>query len=82
MVKQIAIILTTFFLVYNFAIAKDKIANFSKIKTKKLSKLQRKKGLLEKRITCIQKTHTFKEIKNCEKKYPLINRKRTNLTKN
>ncbi len=46
------------------------------IKKEKLSKLIAKKNTIEKRIACIKKASSTKEIRECEKKYPLVKRKK------
>ncbi len=46
----------------------------SQIKREKIAKLKAKENVIEKRIACIQKAATSKDIKSCEKRYPLIKR--------
>ena len=48
--------------------------DFAKIKKEKIAKLTAKKETIEKRLSCIKKANSTKEIKACEKKYPLIKR--------
>ena len=50
----------------------------SKIKKEKIAKLEAKKEVIEKRISCIKKAKTSTEIKQCEKKYPLVKRGKKN----
>ncbi len=48
--------------------------DFAKIKKEKIAKLEVKKATIEKRLSCIKKATSSKEIKMCEKKYPLVKR--------
>ena len=48
--------------------------DFAKIKKEKIAKLEVKKATIEKRLSCIKKATSSKEIKVCEKKYPLVKR--------
>ena len=48
--------------------------DFAKIKKEKIAKLEIKKATIEKRLSCIKKASSTKEIRACEKKYPLIKR--------
>ncbi len=48
--------------------------DFAKIKKEKIAKLTAKKETIEKRLSCIKKATSTKEIKACEKKYPLVKR--------
>ncbi len=48
---------------------------FMKTKKEKIAKLEAKKETIEKRISCIKKAKNAKEVKQCEKKYKLVNRK-------
>ena len=58
---------------YNSA-TQSYIKDFAKIKKEKIAKLEVKKATIEKRLSCIKKATSSKEIKVCEKKYPLIKR--------
>ena len=74
--KTIALILTTS-LLGTALFAKGpapKAKNIAKIKKEKIAKLTAKKETIEKRISCIKKAKSAKEIKTCEKKYPLVKR--------
>ncbi len=51
-----------------------KKGDITKIKKEKIAKLEAKKAIIEKRISCIKKANSAKEIKMCEKKYPLVKR--------
>ncbi|GEM_PF-3283766 len=62
--------------------APKKSGDISKTKSEKIAKLKKKKEIIEKRISCIQKASSAKEIKECEKRYPLVKRgKKSSLLK-
>ena len=48
--------------------------DFAKIKKEKIARLEAKKATIEKRLGCIKKASSTKEIRACEKKYPLVKR--------
>ena len=57
--------------------------DFAKIKEEKIAKLETKKAIIEKRLGCIKKASSTKEIRACEKKYPLVKRsKKKKMMKN
>lgn len=75
--KTIALLLTTSLLgtaLFAKAPAPKAKKDITKIKKEKIAKLTAKKETIEKRISCIKKAKSAKEIKTCEKKYPLVKR--------
>ncbi len=56
---------------------------FAHIKKERITKLERKRIMIEKRLSCIKKATSTKEIRACEKKYPLLKRnKKKKMMKN
>ncbi len=75
--KKFLVTLLTLSLLGSTLFAKStptKKRDITTIKKEKLSKLISKKNTIEKRIACIKKASSTKEIRECEKKYPLIKR--------
>ncbi|MRJ01936.1 MAG: hypothetical protein C6I05_00625 [Epsilonproteobacteria bacterium] len=54
--------------------AKGKKRNFEAVKKEKIERLKRKLEIIEKRLSCIKKAKRRVEIRQCEKKYPLVKR--------
>ncbi|BCD62100.1 hypothetical protein NitYY0826_C0969 [Nitratiruptor sp. YY08-26] len=75
--KRVLTIIITLGLLGTSLVAKQnngKKSDISKVKAAKIEKLEAKKEIIEKRISCIKDAKTRKEIKECEKKYPLVKR--------
>jgi len=51
-----------------------KRGDFQKMKKAKIAKLEAKREIIQKRLSCIKGAKASSEIKMCEKKYPLAKR--------
>ncbi|MRI83288.1 MAG: hypothetical protein C6I00_02610 [Nitratiruptor sp.] len=48
--------------------------NFETVKKEKLKRLTNRLETIQKRIACIKKAQRMKELRECERKYPLVKR--------
>ncbi|MRI58606.1 MAG: hypothetical protein C6H99_03755 [Epsilonproteobacteria bacterium] len=69
----LALVLATSMSSMAFAKATPK-KGFEATKKMKIKRLEHKLETIEKRLSCIKKAKNAKELKTCEKKYPLVKR--------
>ncbi|BCD67596.1 hypothetical protein [Nitratiruptor sp. YY09-18] len=77
MKKFVAIVLSCVLATSIFAASSKKPQSFEKVKKAKIAKLQVKLETIQKRISCIKKSKNSKDIKVCEKRYPLVKRSKS-----
>ncbi|NPA03685.1 MAG: hypothetical protein GXO61_02380 [Epsilonproteobacteria bacterium] len=50
--------------------------DFATVKKEEIAKLERKMEILKKRIACVKNAKKKADIRECRRKYPLVNRKK------